>query len=290
MRTTMSHYFFFFSLILVLAISPAYGQILNPGFENWTDGVPDGWETNDASGNNPITQSTSRHSGFFAVKGTVLSKGYSDVVPVLLSGGDGNGFPISTRPEALHGFYMFVPSNGFFSNDTLVIGITVLKQDTVIGVDTLLIGSSTDSYQEFAANIHYTASGTPDLINITVTIGRSGYANPGAYFLLDDLSFGPAVGVDEPRTTLPAGFDLSQNYPNPFNPTTTVSFVISHSSFVTLRVSDVLGREVATLVNEVKQPGEYTVVWNAEGIASGMYLYELRSGAFSQTRKLILAK
>ncbi|MGA2622825.1 MAG: T9SS type A sorting domain-containing protein [Bacteroidota bacterium] len=286
----MTRCFFFFSLILVLATLPAYGQILNAGFENWTNGIPDDWQTNDYSGNNPITPSTSRHSGSFAVKGTIISTGFLPVAPVLLSGGDGNGFPISTRPEALHGFYMFVPSNGFFSSDTLLIGITVSKQDTVIGVDTLSIGNSTDSYQEFAANIHYTASGTPDLINITVTIGRSGYGNAGTYFLLDDLSFGPAVGVDEPRTTFPSGFELAQNYPNPFNPTTTVSFVISHSSFVTLGVYDVLGREVATLVNEVKQPGEYTVEWNAEGIASGMYLYELRSGAFSQTKKLILAK
>jgi hypothetical protein len=284
----MNHYFFLFSLILILAVSPAYGQLLNAGFENWTDGVPDDWLTNDASGVSPVTQSTSPHSGSFAVKGTDILTGYTEAMPVLLAGADGNGFPISTRPAALHGYYMLVP---FISSypETLVIGITVSKQDTVIGVDTLIIGKVSDSYQEFVANIHYMASGTPDLINITVTMGPY-FAYPGTYFLLDDLSFGPAVGVDEPRTTLPSGFELAQNYPNPFNPTTRVSFVIGHSSFVTLGVYDVLGREVATLVNEVKQPGEYTVVWNAEGIASGTYLYELRSGAFSQTRKLILAK
>ncbi len=157
-------------------------------------------------------------------------------------------------------------------------------------MDTLSIVNGTDSYQEFVANIHYIASGTPDLVNIWVTINQRGFGNSGAFFLLDDLSFGPALGVDEPRTSLPSGFELSQNYPNPFNPTTKVSFAISHSSFVTLRVFDVLGREVATLVNEVKQPGDYTVGWNAVGIASGTYLYELRSGTFSQTRKLILAK
>ncbi|MGA2622289.1 MAG: T9SS type A sorting domain-containing protein [Bacteroidota bacterium] len=286
----MNHYFFLFSLILILAVSPAYGQILNAGFEDWTNGTPDEWLTNDASGINPITPSTSCHSGSFAVKGTAIRVGSTDAEPVLLAGGNGNGFSINTRPEALHGFYVFVPSYNPFFNDTLVIGITVSKQDTVIGVDTLWLANATDSYQEFAANIHYVASGTPDLINITVTIGRFGYWTIGTYFLLDDLSFGPAVSVDEPRTTLPSGFELAQNYPNPFNPTTRVSFVIGHWSFVNLGVYDVLGREVATLVNEVKQPGEYTVVWNAEGIASGMYLYELRSGAFSQTRKLILAK
>ncbi len=238
MRITMNYYRFIFSLILVLAISPAHGQILNAGFENWTNGTPDDWLTNDYSGLNPITQSTSSHSGSYALKGAVVNKSFTVAYPVLLSGGDGNGFAISTRPAALHGFYMFEPAPGSII-DTLVIGITVSKQDTVIGVDTLYIGKATDSYQEFVANIYYTASGTPDLINITVTIGRYGYGMLGTFYLLDDLSFGPATGVDQPRTALPSGFELLQNYPNPFNPTTTVSFALSHSSFVTLKVYDV---------------------------------------------------
>ncbi len=131
------------------------------------------------------------------------------------------------------------------------------------------------------ANIHYTSSGTPDLVNIWVTIGRGNNGAVGTFFLLDDLSFGPALSVDEQRIDLPSGFELSRNYPNPFNPTTTLSFVISHPSFVTLTVYDVLGREVATLVNEVKQAGEYAVPWNAEGIASGVYLYRLSAGSVS---------
>ena len=90
----------------------------------------------------------------------------------------------------------------------------------------------------------------------------------------------------------PLEFRLEQNYPNPFNPVTTMSFVLSHSSFVTLKVYDVLGREAATLVSEVKQPGSYAVKWDASsaGLPSGVYFYRLTAGSFVETKKLILMK
>jgi hypothetical protein len=88
----------------------------------------------------------------------------------------------------------------------------------------------------------------------------------------------------------PGRFELFQNYPNPFNPTTTVSFVISYPSFVTLGVYDVLGREVATLVNEMRQPGEYSVKWDAGQMPSGVYFYCLRAGTFTETKKLVLMR
>ncbi|MGA2624431.1 MAG: TIM-barrel domain-containing protein [Bacteroidota bacterium] len=90
----------------------------------------------------------------------------------------------------------------------------------------------------------------------------------------------------------PLEFRLEQNYPNPFNPVTTVSFVIGSSSFVTLGVYDVLGKKVATLVNEVKQPGKFTVKWDASdaGLPSGVYFYRLTAGTFVETKKLILVK
>lgn len=92
------------------------------------------------------------------------------------------------------------------------------------------------------------------------------------------------------RRPTPATFSLGQNYPNPFNPTTSVSFEIPATSHVTLRVYDALGREVRTLVNEVKQPGKYRVRFDAAGLPSGMYLYRLVAGTYSATKKLMLTK
>ncbi len=294
MRTTMNYYRFIFSLILVLAISPAYGQILNAGFENWTNGTPDDWLTNDYSGLNPITQSTNSHSGSFAVMGTVIFNHNTAVDPVLLSGGDGNGFSISTRPAALHGFYIFEPY--VLSHDTLVIGISLSKQDTVIGVDTLFIGTATNSYREFVANIHYTASGTPDLINISVYLEQQYAAYSGTYFLLDNLSFGSALSVDEPRTSLPSGFELSQNYPNPFNPTTTMDYQLAAPGYVSVVVYNILGEEVAQLVQSQQDAGYYSTAWNAVSSPSGIYYVRMtvsdQSGKqlYAATKKLVLMK
>ncbi|MBI5473782.1 MAG: T9SS type A sorting domain-containing protein [Ignavibacteriae bacterium] len=96
-------------------------------------------------------------------------------------------------------------------------------------------------------------------------------------------------------------FLLEQNYPNPFNPTTIIKYQIPSTNHATLSVFDVLGREVATLVNEVKQPGTYTVQWDARlrsanfggqasMQASGVYFYRLQSGGFVSTKKLMLLR
>lgn len=94
---------------------------------------------------------------------------------------------------------------------------------------------------------------------------------------------------------LPSALSLSQNYPNPFNPETTISYKVQAASKVSLKVYDLLGREVATLVDEYKQPGSYTVAFNVEArhgvsLQSGVYFYRLQAGSFSETKKMILLK
>lgn len=98
--------------------------------------------------------------------------------------------------------------------------------------------------------------------------------------------------------SLPNNFKLGQNYPNPFNPSTNFKLSIANCQLTTLKVYDVLGREVAILVNDVMQPGEYSVKWDArltaggqaEGVPSGVYFSKLQSGSFMQTRKVVLIK
>jgi serine protease len=96
-----------------------------------------------------------------------------------------------------------------------------------------------------------------------------------------------SVGEDE---TMPRAFDLKQNYPNPFNPSTNIRFDVPVSAFVSLKVYNVLGQEVASLVNEIKQPGDYEVLFDAVGFTSGVYFYRMSAGAFVQTKKLILLR
>ena len=89
---------------------------------------------------------------------------------------------------------------------------------------------------------------------------------------------------------IPMKFGLSQNYPNPFNPVTRIPYSIAENSFVSLKIYDVLGREVKTLVSEKQTAGEYEVLFNASDLNSGVYFYRLTSGNFTETKKLILLK
>lgn len=89
---------------------------------------------------------------------------------------------------------------------------------------------------------------------------------------------------------VPSKYNLSENYPNPFNPTTNFTYEISKAGFVSIKIYDILGREVATLVNEVKQAGSYPATWNALNAGSGIYFCKMQSGSFSATKKMILMK
>jgi len=103
--------------------------------------------------------------------------------------------------------------------------------------------------------------------------------------------FGGIVSVEDNHNNLIiSDYILEQNYPNPFNPTTTIKYSIPELSFVTLKVYDVLGNEIANLVNEAKSAGSYEVIFDGTGLPSGIYFYQLKEGSFIQTKKMILLK
>ncbi len=104
------------------------------------------------------------------------------------------------------------------------------------------------------------------------------------------FSFVTETTVEVGSVEHPREFSLSQNYPNPGNPGTSFQLSIASRQLTVLKIYDLLGREVATLVNEVKQPGTYTVRWDAHGLASGVYLYRFQAGSYMETRKLVLTK
>jgi len=103
------------------------------------------------------------------------------------------------------------------------------------------------------------------------------------------LNVGP-VGIQSSDLGIPSEFDLKQNYPNPFNPTTNLEFGISELGFVSLKVYDLLGKEVRTLVNEIKPPGIYNVEFDGSNLASGIYFYKIEAGSFIQTKRMLLLK
>jgi hypothetical protein len=97
------------------------------------------------------------------------------------------------------------------------------------------------------------------------------------------------TGINE-KKSINQNFELFQNYPNPFNPTTLIKYQLSENSHVNLKIFDVLGREVATLMNEKKSKGNYNVTWDASHMPSGIYFYRLTTENFSQIKKMLLIK
>jgi hypothetical protein len=133
--------------------------------------------------------------------------------------------------------------------------------------------------------------------NVVVRIG--GYSPSGDVYLLDDITISDSTGftgVEELAGITPSNFELSQNYPNPFNPSTTIRYALPFESKVAIIVYNLLGQEVATLVNNVESTGYHEVVFNAANLSSGVYIYTIKaistesSKEFSNTKKLILLK
>jgi hypothetical protein len=115
--------------------------------------------------------------------------------------------------------------------------------------------------------------------------GTGSGSNGGVFKYTDALN-----EINSNNTTTPTSFKLEQNYPNPFNPTTTINYSISKESNVTLKIYDILGSEVKTLVNEKQSVNNYTVNVDFSSLPSGIYYYTLRAGDFTSTKKLMLVK
>jgi len=105
-----------------------------------------------------------------------------------------------------------------------------------------------------------------------------------------DIIYGDNVGIYNGNNEISNKFELYQNYPNPFNPSTNIRYQIAKNSFVTLKVNDMLGREVETLVNEFKKAGEYDVTFQAGSLPSGVYVYKLTAGDFISVKRMVLIK
>jgi hypothetical protein len=129
-----------------------------------------------------------------------------------------------------------------------------------------------------------------DSINISqlVSYGDTTYALTQGRGVFK-ITRGPAVFVSEQGSS-PTSFILSQNYPNPFNPSTTIRYSLPKTGHMTLKLYNLLGQEVETLVNGEQTAGAHTIEWKPRSVASGVYFYRLVAGSFVETKKMLLQK
>ena len=124
-----------------------------------------------------------------------------------------------------------------------------------------------------------------------VVVLTNGESDDGRNIIWDKLyEYSLEITDVEDIEQLPSEFSLSQNYPNPFNPNTVISYQLPVGGDVILKIYDILGNEMSTLVDEYKPAGSYEVEFNATNLPSGVYFYQLRAGSFVETKKMILMK
>ena len=276
------------SILTCIVAASSFAQIPNAGFETWVAGNPSDWSTSNIPGTViNVTQSGVSHSGSSAVSGVVADFSGFPFSPLIFSGSNGEGFPVSARHEAVHGWYQC----DLLGMDILIVFVAMVQGDSAIGGGSATITQSTSVYTELVANIIYFYPQVPDTCIIYASISSSGGSPEiGSSFLLDDLAFGPVSAVDQSGSALPEEYSLLQNYPNPFNPSTTIEYAIPQAGHVRLVVFDMTGREVSRLVDEEQGPGTYRVGFDGASLSSGVYFYRLESGGFVRTRNLVVLK
>ncbi|GEM_PF-6850285 len=189
---------------------------------------------------------------------------------------EGNDVEVNTGSSKFDSYGSLTLPNGTFGA-LRVSGTTItniyLSGSLVNTLPSYNISWLTESGNQLEVEVDTNASGSVKVRSITlITVGAT-----------------PATLV-KASAQMPEKFVLAQNYPNPFNPSTQIEFSIPKDGYVTLKVYDMLGREVATLVNGELTASSYSITWNASNSASGVYLYKLDAGNYSVTKKMVLMK
>ncbi|MFH0736186.1 MAG: T9SS type A sorting domain-containing protein [bacterium] len=188
-------------------------------------------------------------------------------------------------------------------------GVQEFPADKYINFKVKMIDANTGELLRVFDNVTYSTGNMEQYNNLVYQVNVSGIGNKtvklclevsdnleAEYFAADRLTDEDILAkaniqqVELNETVVIKDYDLFQNYPNPFNPSTTISFQMPKDGFVTLKIYDILGKEITTLVNEFKTTGKYNVQFNASNLASGMYIYQIKVGDYSNTKKLMLMK
>ncbi len=226
-----------------------------------------------------------------------LTFGNSDELNQILKTKD---FPLNSNSSLVFSNYYYVLNKEFADS---------LTTEESVSYRVELVNSASGNVAGAFDNIVYNKQNLDDYENISYQIDCSGIAEGNYFFRLvtsvtgeaeynlvnavNDASSVAKRSFDKISFTgdkIPVTYDLSQNFPNPFNPATTINYQLPQTGHVTLKIYDILGREVATLVNEQKVQGRYSVNFNASHLASGVYIYQVRVNNYVSSKKMLLLK
>lgn len=279
-------------------------QISNADLENWIQtagvNVPDSFYTFDQIINVGTSfRTTDAFSGQYAVelKSRLLPSGF--VFPGMLIYGTnktigttnysgGHYFPY--RPRALSFWYKYSRSG----SDTATVMISLFKgtsaEPVSVGMGKKLITENAVNYTYAEVPVEYSLSLTPDSVIIFWTCAEFESADSGTTLKIDCIRLEYTTDVKITGANDNAQYQLFQNHPNPCNPATTIRYAVPKTGHVQVAVYDIIGNRVVILVDEEKERGSYEVIFNASGLAGGVYFYRMQAGDFSDTKRLVLVK
>ncbi len=299
----MKKYLIFLAMIVVIpTIALAQNGILNGGFEDWANGKPDHWLTsNIPSFITDLSQTSDANSGSYAIKGEVIEvtqNAFSE--PGIFSGKDNtifeNPFIVDKNYEKFTGYYKYSLGNPDSVAGRLEVSV-VLNNNTegrrvaIAEMELPLAGDYT--YFEIPFVYDEPTGLIAEVVHVSISIGGNpdGDHNVGSVFYMDDIALDGAVtSLKEISSGTPGEFSLKQNYPNPFNPVTQIEFTIQKSSSVSLKIFNLAGQEIATLVDKNLNAGTYKIDWNAENLSSGTYIYRLVAADYMAVKRMTLIK
>jgi hypothetical protein len=296
-------------VLLALAASPSFSQ--NAASVTWTCTVADSVKPSAILG--AVTADTVSGSNFFIRDYTGANNGPLGVTNMRWWPGNGVSWGSETGPvDNRYIQFSLTPTAG---NSFTASGVSLWSAGGGTGSMRALFYASTDPTFATKTKVgdtislpHATNAGPAQFINafnLTATSGQTlyfriypwytGAASTSKYVYTQLVAItgttSSSTSVDEPKSSeRPIAFALGQNYPNPFNPTTAIKYQLPIASRVRLRVYNLLGVEVATLVNGMQETGTHIITWNAIGMPSGMYFYKIEAGSFTRTLKMVLQK
>lgn len=269
-----------------LGVGVARGQILNAGFESWTNGEPDGWQTSNAA---PqlinVSPSSDAHSGSFSLRAEVVSYANSLFAPTLQNRSTSHkGSGVNQRVSALTGWIKFHSDSG----DVLQISLVAAMGESAIGGGSLITSNEVSEWDQISIPISYTFSSyVPDTILIYCSIKGAQSTAPhlGTWFELDDLGFSDpveATGFEKGESS-----DLSV-YPNPVSSFSTLRLRIPTASMVRAVVYDINGQEVSTVYAGISGSSEVSFPIDASSLSNGVYYLRVEGGGKQFGRTLIV--
>jgi|GEM_PF-2114434 len=273
--------FYLFASSLLIGSGTLLAQIPNPSFENWGDPDPVGWTTSNAAAPS-VLQSGDAHAGVSAARLESFSASQLVFGGTLIS----EEFLQTTTEQALRGWY----KASFQGGDNLSIGAFINNtMDEPVQTGNGTLTGSTSVYTQFSVDMVTVGAGSPGTAVISLIIyGPGGSfigATLGTNVLVDDLSWGASVGIEE---VVAAGTKFESVYPNPTNGNPAlVQFNLAQSSEVVLEVFDITGKKVLGLLNQKMSPGHYRAEMNTESLTAGVYFCRMIVNGSVQTIRFV---